>query len=365
VTTAELSDLATRVVPVLVFFVAITVVAEIADAAGVFDVAGHWATRAGRHRTPLLWLLFVVVAVVCTVFLSLDTTAVLLTPVGLAIAAQLGISPLPFAMTTLWLANTASLLLPVSNLSNLLSLHRFDELSVGHAGYVRLAAAPAAAAVVGTVLVLYVFHRRALRGRYTPDAPPEPHDPVMLRVAGAVCLAVGPLFAFGLSPAWVSSIAAVVLLVAVAVRDRQGLRSVSVPWQMALGVAVLFVVIDVALRHGLQDLLASLAGSGTAPADLFRVAGSGALAANVANNLPAYIALESVTADAPQRLMALLVGVNVAPLVTPWASLATLLWAQRCRARGLTVNPWRLAAQGAVCALVAGGLSVAALALVG
>ena len=124
---------------------------------------------------------------------------------------------------------------------------------------------------------------------------------------------------------------------------------------------MLFVVIDLALRHGLQPLLASLTGTGTAPSDLVRVAASGALVANVANNLPAYIALESVTADAPQRLLALLIGVNVAPLVTPWASLATLLWAQRCRARGLAVSPWTLAAQGLACALVAGGLSVAAL----
>ena len=68
------------------------------------------------------------------------------------------------------------------------------------------------------------------------------------------------------------------------------------------------------------------------------------------NNLPAYIALESVTADAPQRLMALLVGVNVAPLVTPWASLATLLWAQRCRARGVRIPGLTLAVQGLVCA---------------
>ena len=59
-----------------------------------------------------MWLLFVALAVACTVFLSLDTTAVLLTPVGLAVAAQLGLSPVPFALTTLWLANTASLLLP-------------------------------------------------------------------------------------------------------------------------------------------------------------------------------------------------------------------------------------------------------------
>lgn len=364
-TTTELSDILGRVGPVLVFFVAITVVAEIADGAGVFDVAGHWAARAGRHRTPVLWLLFVVVAVVCTVFLSLDTTAVLLTPVGLAVASQLGISPLPFAFTTLWLANTASLLLPVSNLTNLLALHQFDRLGLGHAGYVRLAALPAGAAILGTVVALACWHRSELRGRYELDAPPEPHDPAMLRLAAAVCIAIGPLFALGLSPAWVSSAAAVVLLVATWSRDRDRVTQVAVPWRMALAVAVLFVVIDVALRHGLQPALASLAGAGTSPADLARVAASGALAANVVNNLPAYIALESVTADAPQRLLALLVGVNVAPLVTPWGSLATLLWAQRCKARGLAVPATSLAWRGATCALAAGALAWAALVLAG
>ena len=95
------------------------------------------------------------------------------------------------------------------------------------------------------------------------------------------------------------------------------------------------------------------------------MAGSGALSANVVNNLPAYIALESVTADAPQRLMALLIGVNVAPLVTPWASLATLLWAQRCRARGIRISPISLAWQGATCALAAAVLALAALVVAG
>ncbi|TPG19649.1 SLC13 family permease [Pedococcus bigeumensis] len=358
---AELGDVLTRVLPVLVFFVAITVVAEIADAAGVFDVAGHWASRAGRHRTPLLWLLFVLVAVACTIVLSLDTTAVLLTPVGLAIAVQLDISPVPFALTTLWIANTASMLLPVSNLTNLLALHHFEVLGVGHAGYVRLAALPAVAAVVGTVLVLYVLNRRNLHGRYLPDAPPDPHDLVLLRVAAAVCIAVGPLFALGLSPAWVSSVAAVVLVAAAWARNRDLVRHLKVPWQMALAVAALFVVIDAALQLGLQPALASLAGDGTSPSDLARVAGVGALAANGVNNLPAYIALESVTSDAPARLMALLIGVNVAPLVTPWASLATLLWAQRCRARGIHIPVRSLAAQGLLCAVVSAGLALAAL----
>jgi arsenical pump membrane protein len=75
-TVRELTDLAARVLPVLALLVTITVVAEIADLAGVFDVAAHWAARAGRHRVWALWLLVVAIACGSTIVLSLDTTAV-------------------------------------------------------------------------------------------------------------------------------------------------------------------------------------------------------------------------------------------------------------------------------------------------
>jgi arsenical pump membrane protein len=110
-----------RIWPIVLFLAAVTVVAELADAAGLFELAADLAARAGRGRVLLLWLLVVLLATVTTVLLSLDTTAVLLTPVVLALAERLGLAVLPFAMTTIWLANTASLLLPVSNLTNLLA----------------------------------------------------------------------------------------------------------------------------------------------------------------------------------------------------------------------------------------------------
>lgn len=58
------------------------------------------------------------------------------------------------------------------------------------------------------------------------------------------------------------------------------------------------------------------------------------------NNLPNYLAMETVAAGSPVRMAALLIGVNVGPLITPWVSLATLLRAARCRAAGVTIH-WR------------------------
>ena len=105
---------AERVWPILLFVVAITVVTELAAEAELFRVVAERAAGWGLRRSWLLWLFVVVIAIVSTVFLSLDTTAVLLTPVVILLARHVGLPPLPFALTPVWLANTASLLLPVS-----------------------------------------------------------------------------------------------------------------------------------------------------------------------------------------------------------------------------------------------------------
>ena len=93
--------------------------------------------------------------------LSIDTTAVLLAPIGLALAAELGLSALPFAFASIWLANAGSLLLPVSNLTNLLAQ---SHLGLGAVGFVRETWLPQLAVLVVVVGVLLLRHRRALRG---------------------------------------------------------------------------------------------------------------------------------------------------------------------------------------------------------
>ncbi len=121
----------------------------------------------------------------------------------------------------------------------------------------------------------------------------------------------------------------------------EALRAGLVPWQLVVFASGLFLAVAAAARRsGRGRSLAVVAGSGD---DLARPSGSspgvGMLGANAVNNLPAYLAFESV-ADSPARLAALLVGVNAGSLITPWASLATLLWHQRLHAVGVDV-PWR------------------------
>src|SRR6476659_2293531 len=73
----------------------------------------------GRH-VRLLAMVFLVAAAT-TAVLSLDATVVLLTPIVFATAARLRTNSRPHVYACTHLANSASLLLPVSNLTNLLA----------------------------------------------------------------------------------------------------------------------------------------------------------------------------------------------------------------------------------------------------
>ncbi len=334
---AEALEVGERVWPVLLFVVAITVVTELAAEAGLFRVVAEAAARIGGGRAWVLWLLVVVLAVVSTVFLSLDTTAVLLTPIVIVLARHSGLSPLPFALTTVWLANTASLLLPVSNLTNLLAEHELPGYTA--LDFARLMALPALVAVVVPCLLLFGIYRRELLARYTPDERHAADDRVLCWASAIVIAALLPALVSGVA-VWIPAcIAAVVLLVFFAVRRRGVLRFSLLPWQIVLLASGLFLVVQAGHSLGLAALLETAAGRTDDAAGLLRLAASGAVGSNLANNLPAYLALEPV-AGSPARLAALLIGTNAGPLITPWASLATLLWHQRLVALGVEIS-WR------------------------
>jgi arsenical pump membrane protein len=335
----DLVALVDRVAPILLFVVAMTVVTELCSEAGVFLWTARRLRYWGRGYSILLWLFLAVFATLSTVFLSLDTTAVLLTPVVVSVTRQAGLPALPFALTTVWLANTASLLLPISNLTNLLAQHSLGGITPG--GFAGLMWAPALAAVVVPLLFIGIVFRRDLRNRYSripvvrirPDQPAGAEtrpaaDRVLLGFSALVLALLLPALVSGV-PVWIPALAgAVVLGVVFALRSPRALKVTLIPWSLLLFASGLFLVMEAARHLGAPVLLSQLAGQGQGFMDLVRLAVTGAAGSNVLNNLPAYLLAEPL-AGTPARMAALLIGVNAGPIITPWASLATLLWHDR------------------------------------
>jgi len=354
--------LTNRVLPVLGFVVAITVVTKLAAQAGVFAALVERLAQWGLAKRWILWIFVLALAAVSTIFLSLDTTAVLVTPVVVLLAIHVGMPPMPFALATIWLANTASLLLPVSNLTNLLAETKMA--ADGPAGFAALVWAPALVGILVPIVVLSVMFRRALRGGYVIPAVTRIPDRPLLVLSAVVVVIVLPLLVSGM-PVWIPATGAAVLLLVVFAARRPaavvGLAGIRlVPWQPVAIAFGLFVVVDAAQVNGLASLIGRVAGSGNDFFSLLQLSALGTVAANGINNLPAYLVLEPVGTSSV-RLAALLIGVNLGPLITPWASLATLLWYEKVSALGVRVSWMRFALAGLVVVAVTVPLATLAL----
>jgi arsenical pump membrane protein len=329
-----------RLLPVVGFLAAVLVLAKLCDDEGLFHAAGvAMARRSGGEPRRLLGTVFVIAAGT-TAVLSLDATVVLLTPVVLATARTLGIASRPHAYAAAHLANTASLLLPVSNLTNLLA---FTAAGLSFAHFSAVMTLPWLLAIGVEYLLLRWFFRRELREEPTAKTTPPPAEmPVFVLVVLALTLAgFAGTSLLGVSPAWAALAGAVVLGVRGLVQRRSTLAGIAgaadVPF-LAF-VLCLGVVVTAVMRHGLDDAMRAALPTGTTLPALLGIAAVAALLSNVVNNLPAVLVLLPLVAGAgPAAVLAVLVGVNVGPNLTYPGSLSNLLWRSVVRREGVSAG---------------------------
>jgi arsenical pump membrane protein len=107
--------------PTVGFLATVLVLAHLADVEGVFDWLGDRLASASAGSPRRLLAMVFVAAAATTAVLSLDATVVLLTPVVFGTATRLRLRAGPHVYACAHLANSASTLLPVSNLTNLLA----------------------------------------------------------------------------------------------------------------------------------------------------------------------------------------------------------------------------------------------------
>ena len=299
--------------PPFVLVAGLLTLGVIAHRDGLFDALGGAIGRLPAPPWLLLVLLLLVVAAV-TAVLNLDTSVAFLTPVLILAARRRGLDEEAFLYGALLMSNAASLLLPGSNLTNLLVLAGEHVSGAVFAARMLPAWSAAVAITVGFVLVV---HRRRLG--VAPEGTAGP------RVAVS---SMGSIFA-------------VVLAAALVLADASPALPV-----LALGVVVAAVAIgrrrivaatvwrgvdpfSLAGVYGVAVALGTLARTWSAPGHLMASAGRietaavGAAAAVAVNNLPAAVLLAS---RHPAHPRALLLGLDLGPNLAVTGSLSALIW---------------------------------------
>ncbi len=322
-----LADLA----PTVGFLAALLVLAEGCRREGLFAAAGALMARHARGRPRRLLALVFGVAAAVTAVLSLDATVVLLTPVVFATATRLRTSPRPHVYACSHLANSASLLLPVSNLTNLLA---FGTSGLSFTRFAALMALPTLAVLAVEWLAFSRFFAteldrpRAAR-RAVAEARPLPPPRAALAVLALTLAGFALSAPLGLAPAWVAAAGAAAITVPALLRGAAAPAALARAAEPGFLVFVLGlgVIVATASDRGLASAVHAVFPDGDSLAALLLAAALAALLANLVNNLPATLILVPVAAVAgPLPVLAVLIGVNVGPNLTYAGSLATLLW---------------------------------------
>lgn len=352
VTLREVGEILVETSDALLLLLGMMALSAAAEKAGFFDWAATFAARSGNGSVRRLYVMVFMVGTLVTAVLSLDATAIVLTPIVYGMVVRLRLRPLPFVFACAYTANTASLFLPVSNLTNLLAYNAFD-LDFPRFALVMLL--PATLAVVTNVLVFLFLFRGDLRGGYAEDSFfVAENRPFFLLAAFGVAGVLVAFFAASLFGFPIGAAAVVVGGVVVAVATLRGWTSLretarEVSWGLFALVIGLFIVVRAAEDAGLTRLVAdalSFVGSGQRLTEILAVAGGSALGSNIVNNVPAtLIAINGIepllSRGATDAVVyAALIGTNVGPNLTIVGSLATLIWLSIIRGRGVEVGAW-------------------------
>jgi len=317
----------------LLFLLSLLALSLLVGKSGFFEWAAIRCARVAKGDAHSLYRNAFVAGAIITAILSLDTTAVMLTPVLLALVKRLKVPAAPYVVLCAFVANVGSLALPISNLTNLLFADAFHQTFAAFAARMIV---PQLVALATTFAVLRWHFRRELPQRF--DGEP---------LAGyflAPLIGLEPyVFAFG---------GCGVLVIAGVAAGRVHVRAAGeLSWHIFPFVIGLFVAVQALENLGIigyeSGWLASMRQG--SPEKFLAAAGATAFASNIMNNLPAALIARSVLLRSHAHMgtvLAALIGADAGPMIMPFGSLATMLVLAFARRDGEEVHTGRLVMLG-------------------
>lgn len=341
----DLRQVAGETADILLFLLGMMLLTWLVEQAGVFDWLAEEVAALARGSGLALYGLVFLLAAVVTALLSLDVTVLILTPIVYALATRRRLDALPFMFACTFVANTGSLLLPISNLTNLLV---YSRLGLGFGAFATRMWLPNLVAV-GTnfALFLWLFRDRLPRRFDTRSVAEEERRGWWFHAAAAaLVVTLVALLGSGLTQrplAWAALAGGSVLLLTGLAGRAVTLPEVfgAISWPLFIFVIGMFLVVR-GLEHAWLERLALSPPREPLPALLLAVAAN-AVGSNVVNNVPmTLLALPFVARGSGVTREALaygtLVGANIGPTLTTYGSLATMLWLALIRKRGIDIS---------------------------
>ena len=353
VTFSDVLDVTNIVWDATLAFIGIIILSLVLDEIGFFEWAALKMAKVSNGSGLKMFIYSILLGAFVSALFANDGAALILTPILLAKMRILQLNMktiVAFLLAGGFISDSASLPFVFSNLTNIVTANYF---SIGFAQYFFDMIIPFIVSVIASTIFLWLILRKDIPKTVDITLLKEPKSVIKnmkLFYFSWVFLAF-LLCAYFLGDAYDLPIsifalggATIFLIIATISKSVEPLKIIKeAPWQVVWFSIGLYIVVYGLKNAGLTDYLAIILKDLSLRGETIAVLGTGFIAAflsAIMNNMPTIMIMDIALNDIQNQAMiyANIVGCNLGPKMTPFGSLATLLWLHVLAKKGVKIS---------------------------
>ena len=344
-------------------FIGIIILSLVLDEIGFFEWCALKMAKFSKGDGRKMFIYSILLGALVSALFANDGAALILTPILLAKMRILKLNAktiLAFLLAGGFISDSASLPFVFSNLTNIITANYFD---IGFVEYLTNMYLPFIVSVIATIVVLLLVLGKDIPKTVDIDLLKNPDDVLKNRTlfyfswVFLALLLVGyfigdaydiPISVFALGGG------TVFLIISTLFKTVEPIHIIkNAPWQVVWFSLGLYIVVYGLKNAGLTEYLTTFLIYLENQGNLIAVVGTGftsAILSAFMNNMPTIMIMDIALKDIANESMiyANIIGCNLGPKMTPFGSLATLLWLYTLNQKGVKIGFWQYSKFGLI-----------------
>ena len=344
-------------------FIGIIILSLVLDEIGFFEWCALKMAKFSKGSGIRMFVYSILLGSFVSALFANDGAALILTPILLAKMRVLQLSTktiIAFLLAGGFISDSASLPFVFSNLTNIVTANYFN---IGFVDYFLNMIIPFIVSVISSIVFLWLILRKDIPKKVDVRLLKEPKSVIknmnlfyfswFFLAFLLSAYALGDIYKLPIS--FFALGGALVLLIIASLTKSVNAKNIikEAPWQIVWFSIGLYIVVYGLKNAGLTEYLTTILNYLVLQGDTIAIISTGfisAILSAVMNNLPTIMIMDIALKDIPNEALAYanIIGCNLGPKMTPFGSLATLLWLHVLAKKGIKISFWEYSKFGLI-----------------
>ncbi|MDN5112440.1 arsenic transporter [Aliarcobacter butzleri] len=344
-------------------FIGIIILSLVLDEIGFFEWCALKMAKFSKGSGIKMFIYSILLGSFVSALFANDGAALILTPILLAKMRVLQLSTktiIAFLLAGGFISDSASLPFVFSNLTNIVTANYFN---IGFVDYFLNMIIPFIVSVIASIVFLWLILRKDIPKKVDVRLLKEPKSVIknmnlfyfswFFLAFLLSAYALGDIYKLPIS--FFALGGALVLLIIASLTKSVNAKNIikEAPWQIVWFSIGLYIVVYGLKNAGLTEYLTTILNYLVLQGDTIAIISTGfisAILSAVMNNLPTIMIMDIALKDIPNEALAYanIIGCNLGPKMTPFGSLATLLWLHVLAKKGIKISFWEYSKFGLI-----------------